>query len=377
MIYLDYSATTPVNSDVMDSYINCCKNYIGNPNSLHKLGVESKNIIDKATEQIKDILNINEYDVIYTSGASESNNTVIKGIASTYKNRGMRILTTQLEHSSIYGPLGFLQKQGFVVDIIETDNNGIVDINDLQKKLGDDVILVTISHVNSETGIVQPIHEIGKILKEYNKCYFHVDMTQSIGKIKVDFDNIDFASFSAHKFYGMKGIGCLIKKKKIVFNQLIHGGKSTTNFRSGTPPLALIVSTSKALRLAYQNLEIKYNHVLEINNYIKENLNKYDDVTINSNNSCIPHILNISTLNIKPEVMLHALENYDIYISTQSACSSNTQTSKAVYEITKDENRANHSLRISISHLTTFEDAKKFIECFNLCYNSLNFRRNI
>lgn len=376
MIYLDYSATTPVNDEVLNSYISCCNKFIGNPNSLHKLGIAAKNIIDSATNQVIDILNLDDYDIIYTSGASESNNTVIKGIASTYKSRGNRILTTQLEHSSIYGPLGYLQKHGFIVDIIKTDENGMIDINDLKDKLGDDVILVTICSVNSETGLLQPVNEIGEILKNYGKCYFHVDMTQSIGKIKINFDNIDFASFSAHKFYGMKGIGCLIKKKRIVIDPLIHGGKSTTKFRSGTPALPLIVSLSKALRLSYVDIEKKYEKIKKLNDFIKIGLSKYSDVTINSNDKCIPHILNISVLNIKPETMLHALESYDVYISTQSACSSNNQISKAVYELTKDEVKASHSLRISLSHLTDMDDVKRFLEYFDKCYNRLNLRRN-
>lgn len=371
MIYLDYSATTIVDEEVLNSYINCCKKYIGNPNSLHKLGVDSKEIIDKATDQINNILNLKDHEIIYTSGATESNNTVIKGICSMYKNRGMRILTTNLEHSSIYGPLGYLQKHGFIVDIIKTDENGLIDLNDLKSKLSDDVILVSICLVNSETGILQQVDKIGQIIKNYNKCYFHVDMTQAIGKINVNFENVDFASFSAHKFYGMKGIGCLIKRKKIVFEPLIHGGKSTTKFRSGTPPLALIISLSKALRLSYINIQDKYNHILNINRFIKNELSKYDKVIINSNDYCIPHILNFSILNIKPETMQHALENYDVYISTQSACSSNNQLSKAVYEITKDENIASHSLRISISHLTSLDDAKKFLEYFKICYDEL------
>ena len=250
MVYLDYSATTPVNKEVLDSFVRSSE-YIGNPNSLHKLGTDSKNLIDSATKQIKEILGTDK-EVIYTSGSSESNNLVIKGICSKYKNRGNHIITSPFEHSSIYGPLNYLMDNGFEVDFVNLDSNGIVDLNHLKSLIKDNTILVSIASVNSEIGLLQPIDEIGKIVKEYPKCYFHSDMTQSIGKIKVPMENVDFISFSAHKFFGVKGIGCLLKNSNIVIDPLIHGGKSTTNYRSGTPALPLIVSLSKALRLSYE-----------------------------------------------------------------------------------------------------------------------------
>lgn len=374
MVYLDYSATTPVNDEVLDSYVKVTKKFIGNPNSLHKLGNDSLKLINEATDQIKTILHANDYDVIYTSGASESNNLAIKGIALKYQNRGKHIITTNFEHSSIYGPFSYLQSQGFEVDIVESNENGIIDINHLKALIRDDTILVSIASVNSETGLLQPVNEIGKMIKDYPKCYFHVDMTQSIGKVDLKFDNIDLISCSSHKFYGMKGFGILFKKENIALEPLIHGGKSTTIYRSGTPALPLIVATSKALRLAYTDFNKKYEHVKQINNYLKEKLCKYENVVINSNDKCIPYILNISVLNIKPETMLHALEEYEIYISTQSACSSNTSRSRAVYALTHDEKAAEHSIRISLSYLTTIADIKYFIDCFDKCYNKLQLR---
>ena len=371
MTYLDYSATTPVNEEVLESFSKVCREYIGNPNSLHKLGVEANEMINKATKQIADLLNIKTTEIIYTSGSSESNNLAIKGIALKYKNRGNHIITTPFEHSSINGPLNYLSDNGFEVDIVKLDKNGQVDLEDLKRLIKDTTILVSINSVNSEIGLRQPIEEIGKLLKEYPKTFFHVDMTQSIGKINIPLDNVDLMSFSAHKIYGLKGIGCLIKKEKINLEPLIHGGKSTTIYRSGTPAVALICSISKALRLALTNLDEKYNHVKEINNYLKENLKKYEDVYINSNDFSIPFMLNISVLNVKPETLLHALEEDEIYISTQSACSSNTTVSKAVLSLTKDEKRAASSVRISISYLTTKEEINTFLKCFDKIYNNL------
>lgn len=374
MVYLDYSATTPVNDEVLDSYVKVTKRFIGNPNSLHKLGSDALNLINDATEQIKNILDAPNYDVIYTSGASESNNLAIKGIALKYQNRGKHIITTNFEHSSIYGPLSYLQSLGFEVDIVNNDENGMIDINHLKKIIRDDTILVTVASVNSEIGLLQPVNEIGKILKDYPKCYFHVDMTQSIGKIDLKFDNIDLISCSSHKFYGMKGFGILFKRENILLEPLIHGGKSTTVYRSGTPALPLIASTSKALRLAYNDLSQKYNHVKSLNDYLKKELCKYDKVVINSNDNCIPHILNVSILNIKPETMLHALEEYEIYISTKSACSSNSSRSRAVYSLTHNEEVSEHSIRISLSYLTAMDDIKYFMDCFDKCYNNLQLR---
>ena len=371
MIYLDYSATTPVRDEVLDSFSKCSREYIGNPNSLHTLGVKSKEIIDAATNQIKELLNLSDVDIIYTSGSSESNNLAIKGICNKYKNRGKHIITTPLEHSSIYGPINYLIDQGFEVSFVKLDSNGLVDLEDLKKLIRDDTILVSINAVNSEIGIRQPIEEIGELLSMYPKIYFHADLTQAIGKIKIDTKNIDLFSFTAHKFYGIKGIGCLVKKDKIVIEPLIHGGKSTTIYRSGTPMPALIVSLAKALRLALENLDDKYNKVLELNKYLKEKLSTYDLVRINSNDACIPYVLNISVLGVKPETMLHALESDDIYISTQSACSASNNLSKAVLSVTNDEERASSSIRISLSSLTTKEEIDTFLKSFKKHYKKL------
>ena len=373
MVYLDYSATTPINKEVLETFNKASLNFIGNPNSLHKLGVESKKLIDSATNQIASIMGIKSEEIIYTSGSSESNNMAIKGIALKYQNRGKHIITTKLEHSSVIAPINYLQNNGFDIDFVELDSNGLVDINNLKSLMRDDTILVSINSVNSEVGILQPINEIGKLLKEYPKCFFHTDITQSVGKVNIPLDNVDLASFSAHKFYGPKGVGVLIKKEKVLLEPLIHGGKSTTIYRSGTPALPLIVSLSKALRLAITDIDNKYNYIKDLNSYLREELSKYEEVYINSNNYSIPHILNISILGIKPETMLHALEEKDIYISTQSACSSGN-TSLSVMSITNDVERAKSSIRISLSSLTTMEEVKYFLSVFDDCYKHLKFK---
>lgn len=367
MTYLDYSATTPVDEEVLDSFVKATK-YIGNPNSLHKLGVKSKHLIDASTNQISKILNIKPSEIIYTSGASESNNTIIKAMEK-FQNRGKHIITTKLEHSSIYGPLKQLEEKGFKIDYVPLEK-GIVKLDELKKLLTDDTVLVTISMVNSETGIRQPIEEIGKLLKKYPKIIFHSDITQAVGKIKFDLTNVDAASFSAHKFFGFKGIGILYKKENLNIEPLIAGGKSTTVFRSGTPPLELIVSTAKALRLSYQNIDDDIKKVQELNQIIKNKLKDYPNLSINSNENSIPHILNISIKGIKPETMLHSLEENDVYISTQSACSIGN-ASKSVLALTNDEEKAKTSIRISISKKTTKTDIENFLKAFDESYKKL------
>lgn len=371
MVYLDYSATTPVNKEVLESFNKTCLDYIGNPNSLHKLGIKANDLLTAATKQIADILNVKEEEIIYTSGASESNNLAIKGIALKYQNRGKHIITTMLEHSSIIGPFGYLQEQGFEVDFINIKDDGLVDLEHLKSLLRDDTILVSICSIDSEIGLRQPIEEIGLLLKNYPKCFFHTDATQAIGKIRIDFTNVDLISFSAHKFYGMKGFGALIKKDKIMLEPIIHGGKSTTVFRSGTPAVALIVSTAKALKLADEHIDPSLPKLKELNSKIVKTLKSYDKVILNSNHNSIPNVINFSLLNIKPETFVHALEEYEIYISTKSACSTADSISKAVYAVTKNEDVAFKTLRISLSYLTTNEEADKLLECFDICYKRL------
>ncbi len=368
MVYLDYSATTKASDEVIDSFVKAT-NYAGNPNSLHKYGIEANNLISASTKQIAKLLGVKTDEVIYTSGASESNNTVIKGICFSHPNK-KHIITTPFEHSSIYGPINYLVDLGYKVDFVKIKDNGLVDLDDLKSLITDDTILVSIGCVNSEIGVRQDIEGIGQMLKKYKSLYFHSDITQAIGKVKVDLTNVDLASFSGHKIFCFKGIGCLIKKKNVSITPLIHGGKSTTSYRSGTPATELIVSLAKALRLALDKIDEKYNYVKELNAYLKEEVSKVDNVYINSNDKCIPQILNMSVIGIKPEVLLHSLEEFEIYISTQSACSVST-ISKAVMALTNSKDRASSSIRVSLSYKTTQEEIELFIKYFKECVEKL------
>ena len=230
VIYLDYSATTPVDEKVLETFSRVCMEYPGNSNSLHSLGVKSKGLENYATEEIAKMLKVKPSEVIYTSGASESNNTAIKGICLKYQNRGKHIITTPLEHSSVIAPLNYLSNLGYEVDFVKINSDGLVDIDDFKRLIRDDTILVSVCMVDSEIGLKQPIKEISEILKKYPKCFLHVDCTQALGKIDIDFDLMDLASISMHKIYGMKGIGMLIKNSSINILPLIHGGKSSTSY---------------------------------------------------------------------------------------------------------------------------------------------------
>ena len=371
MVYLDYSATTPVDKRVLDTFNKVCMEYPGNSNSLHSLGVKSKELEDYATLEIAKMLGIKSSEIIYTSGASEANNLAIKGICLKYQNRGKHIITTLLEHSSVIGPINYLANMGFEVDYVKILDNGLVDIEHLKSLIRNDTILVSISMVDSEIGIKQPIQEIARILEEYPKCYFHVDCTQAFGKIPVDLTGVDLASMSAHKLYGLKGIGMLIKKESINIEPIIHGGKSTTVFRSGTPPLPLIVSLMKSLKILLPNIDDNKKYVDRLNKKIVDRLNKYDRVDINSTENSVSNIINFSLRGIKPETFVHSMDEFEIYISTKSACSSSNSMSNSVYALTKDKDKANSSLRISLSYLTTDLEIDKFLEVFDKCYKNL------
>ena len=359
MIYFDNAATTKVDERVLDTYITVSKNYIGNPNSIHKLGFESKKLMNAATKQVADLLNVLEDEVIFTSSSSESNNLAIKGVLNAYPNRKKIILTTILEHPSITNTLNSLDVE---VINLKLDNNYHIDINDLKEKLKLDPILVSIHHVNSELGIIEDIDTIGKIIKEESKAIFHVDGTQSLTKIDVNLKYVDLFSASSHKFNGLKGIAILIKKEKINLSPIINGGDSQTIYRAGTPALPLIVSFSKALRLALKEQSKAYLKVKEINNYLRDKLSKIDSVTINSKIDASPYILNFSIKGIKPETMIHKLEAKDVYLSTKTACSSKEDYSKSIYLLTKDKEISKTSLRLSLSKDSTMEEAKEFIK---------------
>lgn len=371
MIYLDYAANSIVEPEVLKIYNDATIKYFANPNSSHKLGIEAKNIIDKSTNNIANNFNISPEEIIYTSGATESNNLAIKGIAERYKNKGKHIIIGSLEHNSITASCTELQNQGFEIDLVPVKKDGIIDFDVLKSMIRKDTILVSISAVDSELGIKQPINEIAGLLKNYENLVFHTDLSQAIGKVKIDFSNIDLATIAPHKFGGLNGSGILVKKKNIGLVPIISGGKSTTIFRSGTPVTANIVAMDKAIEIALNNLEDRYNYVLDLNEKIKQFLNSYKNIQINSTINSLPFTINFSIKGIKSIKFVSKLEEYEIYISSKTSCCPVQTPSKLVYSLTGSKQLAISSARISISHLTTTKEIEEFFKIFDKVYKEL------
>ena len=371
MIYLDYSATTPVTYDVLESYNKATRDYMGNANSLHALGVKSKVLLNSATKQICELLNINEDELVITSGATESNNTALKGIALANCKKGKHIVVSKLEHPSIYSICDFLESMGFEISYVNNDSEGLIDFEDLKNQVREDTILVSICAVNSELGVRQPLKTLRQIIKKENpNTIFHSDITQAIGKVPVNLHDVDAASMSGHKIFGPKGIGLLYKNEKVKIVPLIHGTGKFNELRSGTPPLPLIVALSKALRIALTDLERKEGLVAKLNEKVCKDLEKYPDIKINKTKYSIPHILSVSLMDIKPETFVHALEEDEVYIGTNTACASG-ELSSSVMAVYGDKVRATTTIRISISHVTTNEEISKFLNLFAINYNKL------
>lgn len=365
MIYLDYAASTPVDDEVLNEFIRVSKEYYANPNSNHTLGMKAKMVIDEATKNIAKLLNVKENEIIYTSGSSESNNLVIKGVCERYKSRGKHILISSLEHNSIVSSCTYLQELGFEVEIIPVDKYGIINIDELKKMLRDDTILVSITSVDSELGIREPIEEIASILKKYPNCFFHTDASQAIGKVNIDYSDVDLITITPHKFYGLSGVGILVKRDNVFLKPQINGGKSSTIYRSGTPDTALIASASIALKKSLENMEERRISVIDKNKKIVEYLKGKKDVTINSNDNSIPYIINFSVQNRKSNDLQKKLNDLEIYVSTKTSCCPIETPSKLVYAVTKNKGLASSSIRLSLSHLTTNAEIDKFIEVMN------------
>ena len=371
MLYLDYSANTPVDEEVLQCFCEAERRYPGNANAHHQAGAAAKAAINEATRSIARCLGAPPAGIIYTSGASEANNLAVKGLAALGGTAGRHILSTPLEHSSVSGSLEALQKKGYEVELLDILSDGTVDLADLKKRLRPDTVLVAVTAVDSELGVVQPIAEIAELLKAYPNCHFHVDATQAVGKIPVQFEGMDTMSLTAHKFYGLNGIGVLIKRLGLALPPLIHGGESTTPYRSGTPTVALACSLALALEKATAELPARVATVRSLNDRLRTELSRYPKVRINSPANAVPHILNLSVQGVKGSVFQRELDARGVCVSVKSACSSDGLPSRAVLAVSQDRRNALSSWRISLSHLTTEEEVTGFLHAFADCYNTL------
>ena len=371
MIYLDYAASTPVDKEVIDLYYDVTSKYFANPNSNHKLGRVALKVIDDSTCEIASLLGVLEDEIIYTSGATEANNLAIKGICNRYRNYGKHIIISTLEHNSITSSVTSMQEDGFDIDLVSITKDGLVDIEALKELIRDDTILVSICSVDSEIGLVQPIEEIARLLKKYPHTYFHTDASQAIGKVQIDYSDVDLITIAPHKFYGLPGTGVLVKKKNVSLKPLIEGGKSTTLFRSGTPVVGEIAAVSKALSLAISMQSERYDYVKRLNDIIREHLSGYENIYINSTKNSLPFTLNFSIKNVKALKFAKMLEDRGVYISTKTSCCPLYTPSKLVYALTRDKSLASTSLRLSLSHLTSFKDIEEFLQIFDECMKEL------
>ncbi|MCM1514327.1 MAG: cysteine desulfurase [Anaeroplasma bactoclasticum] len=364
MIYLDHAATSIPSSTVLDVYHQVVKSIWYNPSSMHKLGIIAKNYIDKATTTILKTLGLQEKNIYYTSGATEANNLAIYGICMPYMGKNKHIITTQVEHPSVYRVFQDLEKKGFRVTYLST-RNGVVDIEELKSALTKDTILVSMMWVNNIIGSIQPIHQMIQVVKAYSHSKIHVDAVQGIGKIPFDYNpnEVDLMTITMHKIGGLKGTGLLITSKSLALQTMIHGGHQQNDVRGGTMDVAGIVAASKTLTLAYQDLDVHYQYVQKLNDYLLQHLKDIPFVTINqSRGKYSPYVVSISFSHIKGETVMHYLEQYDIYVGIGSACNEKQQTLERAIQVLTDETwRAINMIRISLSEQNTTQDIDELI----------------
>lgn len=370
MIYLDNAATTKPNQAVLDSFLKVSEKAYYNANSPHQMGLQSEKILLQAKSRVKEMLNLNNNtDVIFTSGATESNNIALKGIALRKKQFANVIITSVLEHPSVLEVMRYLETQGFILKYVNVTPNGQIDINHLEQLMTDNVGLVTCMYVNNVMGQIQPIKEIGSLLKQYPKAHFHVDGVQALGKIPMQLENVNSVSFSGHKFNGLKGQGILVIDNKEKIEPTVFGGGQEYGIRSGTVNLAMNVSLVKAMEIAIQNLNELNHRLSRYNKVIRESLSQYKGVYINSPENSAPHILNIAFPGVKGEVLVNAFSKLDIMVSTTSACSSKREKlNEVLLTMDIEDNRIEGSVRLSMGETTTEKDIEQFKDKFKLIY---------
>lgn len=372
MIYFDNAATTSVNEEVLKSFNYAVKNYMGNSSSLHKEGLRVLEMEKKAIHQVASFFHTEDNEVYFTSGATESNNMAIKGVAFYYQNRGKHLITTKIEHLSVINTFKQLEEKfGFTVTYLDVDEKGILNLEDLKKAIREDTILVSIMAVNNEVGSIQNIEEIGLFLKKYPKVHFHCDATQAIGKIKINYDNVDLITLSGHKIHSFKASGLLIKRNSTMLEPLITGGGHQNNLRSGTTSMPMEVALAKAIRLAFEGQEVRYQKVKKLQEYFFQKASKISGIKFNSDLNGSPFILSF-VVNKKASVVSEALSNKEIYVSTKSACSSKKESSSYVLEaMGKSSYEAANSLRVSFDEENTMEEIDIFFVELERILNSI------
>ena len=361
LIYLDNAATTKPNDEVVALFAAAENENFGNPNSIHALGVKNAKNLQIARESILNSFKLKKHKVIFTSSSTEANNLAIKGYCLNYQRRGKHIITTNIEHPSVLECFYQLRDNfGFEVTILEVNQDGVVSAEQVLKAMRQDTILVSIMAVNNEIGSINPIKEIAEVVHRFPKANLHVDTTQAIGKVNLDYSCIDMFVVSAHKIHGLKNSGALIYKNTLSFLPLLSGGGQEEGFRSST----VSVSNARAIALAIKlALSEDINPIKELIKMLIEGLKKIDEIELNSNNKCSPYIVNFSLRSKKASVVVEDLSNKGIYVSSVSACNSKKEASSYVVKaIGKSDLLAHNTVRVSFSKDNTVDDVKIFLE---------------
>ena len=377
MIYLDNCATTKPYKEVLETFVEVNDNYYGNPASINKFGKTTNKLLDAARKQVADILKVKKETIYFTSCATESNNIAIIGSVEHKKDFGNRIIVSKIEHPSVLETYRELERRGFILDYLNVDSNGLIDLNHLKLLLTKETILLSVMHVNNVYGGVQPIKEIVELLKEYPKVHFHVDGVQGVLKEKIalkeiNLSDIDSYSISAHKFHGIKGVGVLYLKSRRTVHNITFGGGQENGLRSGTVNVAGAVSLAKALRLSYERTPDVLKKHREFKKLIINELDSINHVVINSplDDNYVDSIINISLPKIKGEAIVNSLNERGIMVSTTSACSSKTfHLNEALYARGLSKENIEGSIRVSFSYKTKLEEIKIFVKVFKEEYN--------
>ena len=366
--YFDNSATTRCLDSVVTLMQQVLLEDYGNPSSLHMKGVVAEKYIKTATEQIARTLKVAEKEIVFTSGGTESNNLALIGVALANQRAGKHMITTSIEHASVYNPLIFLEEQGFEVTYLPVDKTGRISLEALKEAVREDTILVSMMHVNNEIGTIEPVEEAVQLIREKNpRTLIHVDAIQSFGKLRIypKRMGIDLLSVSGHKIHGPKGVGFLYVKDKTKIKPIIHGGGQQKNMRSGTENVAGIAGLGAAVEDLHQNFDEKIDRLYELREYLVAGMKKLEGITVNGaqGRNAAPHIVSVSFSGIRAEVLLHALEERGIYVSTGSACSSNHPAiSGTLQAIGVKPELLDATVRFSLSVESTKEEADYVLE---------------
>lgn len=367
MIYFDNASSTKPFLKVLETYYEENVNSYANPNSIHGFGMHNMSRVNRVrTNILKQFGLDNTYEVIFTSGATESNNIAILGYCRKNKNKGKHIITSKIEHESVLNVFKQLEKEGFTVTYLNVDKDGNIDLEELKEKIDNDTILVSLMSSNNEVGSVLNVQKVYEITHQFHKCVFYSDVAQAIGKVKIDYKKIDMFGFSLHKIHGLKGNGILIKKKNINLEPIIFGGNQENGLRSGTLDFPGIISSNIAIEETFKNFDKNFKKVYEISTYLKNNLINNDEILINNLNAKNPYIVSISLKTKLASVVVEALSNKEIYVNSVSACNSKVDApSYVLLSMGMDEFRAKNVIRISLSEENTIEEAQEFIETIN------------